>query len=212
MKIISCKPQHGAYLELTLENGQVYAVHREIASRYELYERTEMDEVTLQRMLFDNDVRRAYQRALYLLDGQGYSYQMLFCKLTRSYNEEVCYEVMNRLVQLGLIDDWKYAEGAARRAADGKHYGPRRIRQILRQKGIPGAVIDRTLLPYMDEAFQLTHLAYLLEKKYNRLLTDPADRQKVEKCKAALARMGYGYSVIQEAVRIYFDEQASKQA
>lgn len=116
MKIISCKPLHGAYLELTLEDGQIHSVHREIASRYELYDLTKIDRITLQRMLFDNDVRRAYQRALYLLDGQGYSYQMLFRKLEGSYDEEVCYEVLDRLAQQGLINDWKYAEQAARRA------------------------------------------------------------------------------------------------
>ncbi|MBQ8687357.1 MAG: RecX family transcriptional regulator [Ruminococcus sp.] len=211
MKILSCKSQHGAYLELTLADGQMYSVHREIAADYGLYSLTEIDKDTLERMLFDNDVRRAYQRALYLLDGQGYSYQMLFQKLARNYNEEVCYEVLDRLAAQGFINDWKYAEQAARRAAEGKRYGPRRIRQILYQKGIPAAVIDKALLPYMDEDFQLENLAYILEKKYSRLLTDPSDRQKTEKCKAALARLGYGYSVIQEAVRIWFEDADSEE-
>lgn len=196
---------HGAYLELILEEEQVFSVHREIAARYDLQTRMEIDKETLQKVLFENDVRRAYQRALYLLDGQGYSYHMLFRKLMQNYDEEVCYKVLDRLAAQGFINDWKYAEQAARKAAEGKRYGPRRIRQILYQKGIPAAVIDKALLPYMDEELQLRNLAYILERKYSRLLEDPSDRKSIEKCKAALARMGYGYSVIQEAVRRYLE-------
>jgi regulatory protein len=207
MRILSCKAQHGAYLELSLENGEVYSVHREIAARYGLLDMQEIQDDILKRMLFDNDARRAYQRALYLLDGQGYSYHMLFTKLVRNYDEEVCYEVLDRLAYHGLINDWKYAEQTARRAFEAKLYGPRRIREILYQKGIPSAVSDKTLLPYMDEELQLENVLRLMNKKYSRLLEDKNDRQKVEKCKAALVRMGYGYSVIGEAVRIYFENE-----
>lgn len=207
MKILSCKAQHGSYLELTLEDGQVHSVHRDIAAEYSLLTLTEIPEDTLESMLFDNDVRRGFQRALYLLDMQGYSYQMMFRKLSQSYEEEVCYTVMDKLCDIGVINDWKYAETAARKAAEIKRYGPRRIREILYQKGIPKAVIDKTLLPYMDEELQIENILWLLDRKYARLLTDPGDRRMVEKCKAALVRMGYGFSVIGEAVRMYFENE-----
>ncbi len=207
MKILSCRAQHGSYLELTLENDLVYSIHREIAAKYDLLNLSEISEETLQQILFDNDVRRGFQRALYLLDRQGYSYQMMFRKLNQNYQEEVCYAIMNKLCDIGAVNDWKYAESAAQKAAEVKRYGPRRISQILYQKGIPKTVIDKTLLPYMDEELQIENILWLLNRKYEKLLTDPDDRQKVEKCKAALVRMGYGFSVISEAVRIYFENQ-----
>jgi regulatory protein len=207
MDIVSCKAETGAYLALTLEDGQTYRIHREIAAQYDLSGRLTIDPDTLEQLLLDNDTRRAYQRALYLLDGQDYSFQMLFRKLERNYEEAVCYAVMERLTGQGLINDWKYAKQIARRAAEGKHNGPLRIRQILRQKGIPARVVDQTLLPYQEEAEQLPHLAYLLEHKYGRYLEDPTQRKQIEKCKAALARMGYGYGVIQKAVRLYWEAE-----
>ncbi len=209
MKILSCKPKHGSYLSLVLEDGQVLDIHRDIAALYDLFNQTELTQQQLKKLLFDNDIRRVYHRALYLLEGQGYSYKGLFQKLSRSYDEEVCFAVLDRLSQQGFINDWKYAEQVARRAGEMKRYGARRIRQILYQKGIPPAVIEKTLEPYTDEVFQLQNLAVLLEKKYSRLLTDRTDRKQVEKCKAALARMGYDFSVIQKAVRIYYEENAS---
>ena len=210
MKILSCKPQHGSYLNLSLEGGQIYEIHREIAARYHLYDLEDISEKDLEKMLFENDVRRAYHRALYLLEGQSYSYHMLFLKLRGNYEEEVCYEVMDRLAGLGVINDWKYAENTARRAAEIKLYGPRRIRQILYQKGIPKSVIDKTIAPYTDSEYQTEQILKLMEKKYIRLLDDISDRKKIEKCKASLVRMGYGYSPIAEAVRLYFENQESE--
>lgn len=210
MKILSCRPQHGSYLELSLENGQIYAIHKEIASKYELTYITEISDKDLRKMLFDNDVRRAFHRALYLLEGQSYSYHMLFLKLKNNYNEDVCFEVMDRLTELGVVNDWKYAENAARRAAEIKLYGPRRIRQILYQKGIPKTVIDKTVEPYTDNEYQTEKVIELIYKKYSKLLGDRNDRKQIEKCKAALARMGYSYTPIAEAVKFYFENEESE--
>lgn len=210
MKILSCKPQHGSYMELSLDNGQIYDIHREIACKYNLTETEDISEDTLIKMLFDNDARRAFHRALYLLEGQSYSYHMMFLKLRGNYEEEVCYEVMDRLTELGVINDWKYAENTARRAAEIKLYGPRRIRQILFQKGIPKSVIDKAVAPYTDAEYQTEQITQLLYRKYSRLLDDISDRKKIEKCKAALVRMGYGYSPIAEAVRLYFENEESE--
>ncbi|MBQ8515877.1 MAG: regulatory protein RecX [Ruminococcus sp.] len=210
MKILSCKPQHGAYLELTLEDGQVHRVHREIAAQYGLSQAEEIPEDTLRQLLFDNDLRRAFQRALYLLDGQDYSFQMLFKKLEKSYHEDVCYEVMSRLVKQGFINDWKYAQQIAAKAFEGKRYGPRRIRQILYEKGIPETVISKVLRPYAEDLeTQIEHLLQLLERKYSRFLERPEDQQSIAKVKRALLRMGYGYGPIQTALQEYFEETLS---
>lgn len=197
-------------MELSLENGQIYNIHREIACKYNLTETEDISEETLMKILFDNDARRAFHRALYLLEGQSYSYHMMFLKLRGNYEEEICFEVMERLSELGVINDWKYAENIARRAAEVKLYGPRRIHQILFQKGIPKSVIDKTVKPYADLEYQRQQIKQLLEKKYSRLLDDINDRKKIEKCKAALVRMGYGYSPIYHAVKIYFENEESE--
>lgn len=197
-------------MELSLENGQIYNIHREIAYKYDLTGIEDISEEALMKMLFDNDARRAFHRALYLLEGQSYSYHMMFLKLRSNYEEDVCYEVMDRLTELGVINDWKYAENIARRSAEIKLYGPRRIKQILFQKGIPKSVIDKTVTEYADAEFQKEQIMQLLYKKYSRLLDDISDRKKIEKCKAALVRMGYGYSPIAEAVRLYFENEESE--
>ncbi len=207
MKIASCKPLTGAYIDVSLENGEHYSVHREIALEFDLPGREEIDAETLSAMVRASDVRRACQRALYLLDMQSYSYQMMFQKLSRNYDEEVCYTVMDKLCDMGVINDWKYAAQVSRKAFEVKLYGPRRIRETLYLKGIPKNVINSALLQYMDDDLQVENVLKLMEKKYSKLLSDKDNKQNVEKCKAALVRMGYGYSVIGEAVRIYFENE-----
>lgn len=207
--IVSCKPERTAkngYLELVLSDERHFVIHRDTAVRFSLYADTTVTDAMLKRVLHEDDVRRAYQRALYLLDRQAYSYQMLFQKLRQNYPEEICYEVMNRLSEQGFINDYRFAEQVLQRFAEGKHYGPKRLRQLLWQKGITPVVAAETVQPYEDPEVQLSHLHALLERKYGQLLEDPDDRRNIEKCKAALARMGYGYLYIAEAIRRWMQE------
>lgn len=160
-----------------------------------------MTEEDIEEAVSRNDFRRARERALYLLDERDYGYVEMFKKLENNYPEDICYEVVNDLSRLGLIDDRRYAQKCAEYFLTRKLWGKYRAREEMRRRGIPSELIDEALEEY-DEGSD-DRLRELIEKKYARKL---ADENGVNKVKAALARQGFSYDEIKRVLAEYEEE------
>ena len=125
----------------------------------------------------------------------------MFKKLENNYSEDICYEVVNDLARLGLIDDRRYAQKCAEYFLTRKLWGKYRAREEMRRRGIPSELIDEALEEY-DEGSD-DRLRELIEKKYARKL---ADENGVNKVKAALARQGFSYDEIKRVLAEYEEE------
>ena len=151
-------------------------------------------------MMKENDFRRARERALYLLDVRDYSFMEMYGKLTKNYSEEISLEVCKDLAKLRLIDDRRYAEARARQLFEVKKAGVYKARQELKRRGIPDSIIEEVIEKYTDEEDTLSRLEELVEKKYERYLTD---EKGVKRVKNALLRQGYSYSEINAVLDMY---------
>lgn len=160
-----------------------------------------MTDEDIEEAVSKNDFRRARERALYLLDERDYGYVEMFKKLENNYSEDICYEVVNDLSRLGLIDDRRYAQKCAEYFLTRKLWGKYRAREEMRRRGIPSELIDEALEEY-DEGSD-DRLRELIEKKYARKL---ADENGVNKVKAALARQGFSYDEIKRVLAEYEEE------
>lgn len=200
-KIFSVEQYKGSTYCILFEDGERIYLNSEIISKYSLKSDIEIPQSALDEIIFDNDFRRAKERALYLLDYRDYSYKELFEKLEKNYCEEICFEVLNRLVELRLINDRKYAENLARQYVEVKKYGKYRARFEMQRKGLDRELIDEILEDYEEETIE--RLDALVEKKYARYLVD---RKGVQKVKNALVRQGYSYSDINAVLENYLDE------
>ena len=160
-----------------------------------------MTEEEIGEAVSKNEFRRARERALYLLDERDYGYVEMFKKLENNYSEDICYEVVNDLARLGLIDDRRYAQKCAEYFLTRKLWGKYRAREEMRRRGIPSELIDEALEEY-DEGSD-DRLRELIEKKYARKL---ADENGVNKVKAALARQGFSYDEIKRVLAEYEEE------
>ena len=70
----------------------------------------------------------------------------------------------------------------------------------MKRTGIAEEFIDEALEPYADDESSLERLEKLVEKKYERYLTD---EKGVRKVKSALARAGYSYDEINAVLDMY---------
>lgn len=147
-----------------------------------------------------NDYRRARERALYLLDERDYGYVEMFRKLEPNYPEKICFEVVNNLSELGLIDDRRYARKCAEHFMVTKMRGKYRAREEMRRRGIPNDLIDEALSEFEDGTDE--RLRELIAKKYARKLAEENGKTKV---KAALARQGFSFDDINNALREFDD-------
>ena len=177
-----------------LEEEKIY-LHSSIISEYSLKEDMTIPQSALDEIVFQNDYRRAKERAFYLLDFRDHSYKELIDKLRRNYSEEICNSVMEKMCELGLVDDNKYAENYARKLFEVKRMGKYKARFELQKKGIDKEIIDELLEQYEDDTQE--RLTELIEKKYARYLVDKKGVQKVFN---ALVRQGYSYSDIREVI------------
>lgn len=165
---------------------------------------------------FDEEERnaeyeRARKRAMYLLGGHAYSTAALREKLLNNYSEETADRVIEDMTEYGFLNDEEYAEKLAASLIKGKKYGLYRAKTEMRHKGVPDALIDEALAQYEHEDY-VEQLKELIRKKYSDKTEDRDDRQKVI---AALARRGFGFSEIKEAVmevlREYEDEEEEEE-
>ncbi|WP_294751328.1 RecX family transcriptional regulator [uncultured Ruminococcus sp.] len=204
MKIISVTRYKGSTYEAELDDGRKLYLHADIITDFGIRAGMETDRDTLRKIVYASNFRRAYQRALYLLDYRDYTYSEMFGKLVENYKSEpLCTAVMKRLTEHGFIDDVRYAERMARKLVEIKRFGYRRCRRELMQKGISQFIAEDALAQY-GEAFE-ENLAELLKTKHSRYLTDREDRKSIEKVKSALVRYGYDFTEINRAVKEYFE-------
>ena len=190
---------------MDFDEGESAYLNLEIISKFNIRAGLDLPLSAWEQIKQESDFRRARERALYLLDRRDYSFVEMFKKLRQNYDEELCYRVMQRLVELGAINDRRYAQGLARHYIEVKLFGRRRAFQEMRLKGLTKEVIDIALSEYDEGVEERLHT--LIEKKYLRIMTD---EKGINRAKNSLVRYGYDYSDINKAfkqIELEYDEQ-----
>ncbi len=121
----------------------------------------------------------------------------------RGYPDDVSAGVLDRLADVGLVDDEDFAEQwvRSRRVHAGK--GKRALAAELRTKGVDDEVIADALAD-IDADAERTRAEQLVADKLRReRLTDEADDAKVaRRLVGMLARRGYGQSMALDVVKV----------
>ena len=122
----------------------------------------------------------------------------------RNVEDEIAKSVLDRFVEIGLVDDAAYAELLIRSRCNTKRVSRTVLRQQLRQKGIAEEVIQDSLLVVTD-ADELRMATELVEKKL-RAMTNLEPEVRKRRLFGLLARKGYGTAI---ALRVINDLEAS---
>lgn len=190
----------GSTMCVVFDDDRRIYIHSKILTEYHLKEGMDVPEAAVEEIVEANDYRRARERALYLLDVRDYSFMEMYEKLIKNYSEEISLRVCKSLAEARLINDRRYAEARARELFEVKRVGVYKARQELKRRGIPDSIIEEVVEEYSDEDDNLSRLEELVEKKYERYLTD---EKGVKKVRNALLRQGYSYSEINAVLDLY---------
>ncbi len=120
----------------------------------------------------------------------------------RGYEEDLSAKVLNRLTEVGLIDDEDFAEQwvRSRHANSGK--GKRALAVELRKKGVDKEVIDAALAE-LDPAAERQRAEQLVRDKLRReRLDDDGDVKVTRRLVGMLARRGYNQSMAFDVVSV----------
>jgi regulatory protein len=151
--------------------------------------------------LVATDFKRAKSRALWYLSRGDLSEKGLAEKLkTAGFGEKAAQATVERMAELGLIDDEKYA----RRLLESLTMSGASEKEIyfkLKNKGISSDIAKEVLSESeTDESEKIKGLLYT--KYQNKLET----QEGVQKVIASLARKGFSFSDIKDALRAYNEE------
>ena len=151
------------------------------------------------KMLIDqSDLRRAKEKALWLLSYRDHSKKELVDKMKRTCSQQAVQEAADRMEQLGLVDDRAFARRYARQLIYKKRLAPGAALYKMREKGIDRELAQAALQECKVSASEQLHA--LLQGKYAGKLHDEKSRRRTV---AALQRMGYSWGDIRPVLEEY---------
>ncbi|MDO5560667.1 MAG: regulatory protein RecX [Oscillospiraceae bacterium] len=200
MTVQSVAPYKGNTVEVCIDGSPVY-LHKDIVFDFGLKAGYEITDEKYNEIICAALKKKAMERGLYLLDYRDHSYRELFEKLSKNYPDDVCFYVADRLTELGMINDRRYAQNLAAKFIKVKKYGPFRAVREMCLKGIEKSLAQEMVCVYSDQTRDI--LYDLVCAKYSRYLTDDSGIKKV---KNALCRQGYGYDDINAVIDMCLDE------
>ena len=150
--------------------------------------------------------RRAFNSALNSLDYRDHSEKEIRAKLLRKHDADYVDEAVEKLIELDLVNDERYAENYAHELFEHKKFGKMRIKSELRAKGISADIANAAVEELFDEEEpdNIQRIVDIIGKRYYNRMNDDVGRKKVF---AALQRMGYSFSDIREAMSEFSDDE-----
>ena len=195
-------------MKLTAKSGKKDKIHISIDGVYQttvdaLYFSTcgyrdgdELSAEHVETFLRDANTRRAFNKAAGLLSYQDRTRKQLVDRLKEDYGEDAAEAAADRLEELRLIDDDRYAEAYAAELLRRKKMAPPRIVQELQRRGI-----DRETAAFTVQALDFDAQTCIIELLQTKYRGKYADEKGLRRTVAALQRLGYSYSDIRSALR-----------
>lgn len=199
MKIISVENRRKKLSVIRLDDSSELLIDTEIVIEKGLKPGVFIDDPDA--LLYSSDLKRAKSRALWYLSRGDLSEKALADKLKgASFCEKAVQEAVFRMKELGLINDEKYAVRLAEYLNLSGH-SEKEVYFKLLNKGIPSPLAKEVL--ENTEFDETSKIIKLLKTKYQtKLQTDGGDQKVI----TALARKGYSFSDIKDAIKAYNEE------
>lgn len=180
-----------------LEDGDILRVTEEELLRFQLRAGMELDGETVEAVKASMRASSARAAAANMIGSRALSKRELTRRLVKKGNDEAdAQAAADWLEDIGAVDDAGYAAALARHYG-GKGYGPARIREELRRRGVDREKWDEAL-EELPEAAEI--LDELIRKKCRGDLSDPKEKKRVSD---ALMRRGFAWSDIKAAMGRY---------
>lgn len=199
MRIEEVKPSQrkkGRYL-VKLDGGVLLRVTEEELLRFGLRAGMELDEGAMEALQTSARSSSAKAQAANIIGSRPLSKRELTRRLVQKGNGETdAQAAADWLEDLGAVDDAAYAAALARHYG-ARGYGPQRLREELRRRGVPRELWEDAVaeLPDSGEA-----LDALIQKRRREDLADPRERRRI--CDALLRR-GFSWSQVKAAMARY---------
>ena len=197
MEITAIEKRKKCLCAIFIDGEYAMDIDQNTAFEYALAPGKRITDEELYEIKNESDLHRAKEKSLWLLSFNDYSRAGLRQKLLKDYGEQAIESTLDRLEELSLIDDERFAKAYAKELFEIKKLSARAVKYKLVEKGIDRELAQAVTDDYAPDEKQ--QISGLLNTKYFRSMFDEKGRRHTV---SSLQRMGYGYSVIRSA----FDE------
>ena len=180
-----------------LEDGSILRIGENQVVDFALYTGKELSEEEAEALQGSAQRQQRKEKALELLARKPQSRWELEKKLAQwGAEEDEVQTVCDRMEQLGYLNDAEYAARVVRHYS-AKGFGPGKLRDELYRRGVPRDLWQEAMDQAEDPVQSID--AFVAKK----LAGKTADRQNLKKVSDALARRGYRWPDINDALRRY---------
>lgn len=181
--------------------GEEYAfsVDEDVLIKHQLKKGMELDDLSVTEMLFQDDIRKAYNTAInYLAHRMRSEAEVREHLKKKEVAESVVKEAIHKLYELKFLNDEDFAHAYVRTQINATDKGPGVIKLELKEKGIAPDIISKVV----EELSSDTQIekAIKLSEKYAQKNHKDSSRILKQKIEQMLQRKGYSFAVIRAAL------------
>ncbi len=197
MKITDIRPRRKGLSAVYIDGEYALSLDTQTLLEHRIDIGREFDDEELHDLIESSNERRAKEKALWLISYRSHSKKELRDKISRTCDRQSAEKAVERMEELGLVNDRDYAERCAQTLIFTKHMSKRGAAMELRRKGIESEIIDEVLDDIeVDEREQIQAV---IERKYPKIDDEKIRRRVV----AALQRLGYGWEDIKAVIESF---------
>lgn len=197
MKITDIRPRRKGLSAVYIDGEYALSLDTQTLLEHRIDIGREFDDEELHDLIESSNERRAKEKALWLISYRSHSKKELRDKISRTCDRQSAEKAVERMEELGLVNDRDYAERCAQTLIFTKHMSKRGAAMELRRKGIESEIIDEVLDDIkVDEREQIQAV---IERKYPKIDDEKIRRRAV----AALQRLGYGWEDIKAVIESF---------
>ncbi len=177
------------------------ALDMAVCDEYGIKRGTDITTEKLAEVIDASYFSRAKRRALWYLEQRDLSKKQLIEKLSRSFPETTAIKVADRLEELSLIDDARYASRLANSLVFDKKVSPKYAAYLMTTKGI-----DRETAREFTENIEVDQIEIIKDILSRRYQNRLGSEKELNRAIGYLARRGFSFSDIKTALKDFGTE------
>lgn len=200
--IISHNHGRGKKIHLLLDDEYIITTDEDFWAENYIKDGTDVDEDEWNKLVTKINLKKAVDKCYDLLSRRDHSVKELKIKLLRTVDENSADAAIEKMLDLGYLDDEKYAQTLVRYLLDNKNMSKNFVKHEMYKRGFSADIINNIL--ENTEFDNSANCVELITTKYRNKLRAEGGKDKVT---AALMRKGFSYYDIKHAFEMIEDEE-----
>lgn len=192
--ILKAQRGRGNKIHLLLDDEYVITTDVDFWAENYIVDGSEIENEEWEELVLKINYKKAFNKCADLLSRRDHSVKELRDKLLRTVDEQSADKAINKFLELGYLNDEKFALSLANHLFNNKNYSKNHVRQELYKRGINKDIINDII--DNNESDQIDSIIRVINKSYVNKLKLEGGKDKVI---AALMRKGFIYSDIKTA-------------